>query len=133
MALKFVPFSSQLELPFYSALFTSKLEHDKLDDSARSLVGLYEPRAEKEPNQSARMQIHANALTSHKYVSKHSYLGQDQGTYIRDSVPLGMIRAEGILKNFNTLEALTGTDRSAILQTAGRQVGNILGLLFDGD
>jgi len=69
MALKFVPFSSQLELPFYSAFFTSKLEHDKLDDSARSLVGLYEPRAEKEPNQSARMQIHANALTSKKWVS----------------------------------------------------------------
>ena len=64
MALKFVPFSSQLELPFYTAFFNSKLEHDKLDDSARSVVGIYEARSEAEPTQSARMQIHANALSS---------------------------------------------------------------------
>lgn len=61
--LQFAPFGSEIELSFYSALFASKLEHDKLDDSARSILGLYEPRLE-EPESSCRMQILGNALTS---------------------------------------------------------------------
>lgn len=63
-AIKFVPFSSEIELPFYSALFSSKLDHDKLDDSARPVLGLYEPRAQADPEASTRMQILGNALTS---------------------------------------------------------------------
>jgi ubiquitin-like modifier-activating enzyme ATG7 len=63
--LQFAPFTSEIELPFYSALFGSKLDHDKLDDSARSVLGLYEPRLE-EPEASVRMQILGNALTSSK-------------------------------------------------------------------
>lgn len=63
-ALKFVPFSSEIELPFYSALFSSKLDHDKLDDSARPVLGLYEPRAQADLESSTRMQILGNALTS---------------------------------------------------------------------
>lgn len=61
--LQFAPFTSEIELPFYSALFASKLEYDKLDDSARGIVGLYEPRQDKEEG-SCRMQILGNALTS---------------------------------------------------------------------
>lgn len=64
VALKFVPFSSEIELPFYSALFSSKLNHDKLDDSARPVLGLYEPHAQTDPEYSTRMQILGNALTS---------------------------------------------------------------------
>lgn len=62
--LKFAPFSSEIELPFYSALFASKLDHDKLSDSARPVLGLYEPRFGVDPNDSVKMQILASALTS---------------------------------------------------------------------
>lgn len=65
--LQFATFASEIELPFYSALFASKLDYDKLDDSARLVLGLYEPRAE-EPESSCKMQILGNALTSKKYV-----------------------------------------------------------------
>ena len=62
--LKFAPFSSEIELPFYSALFASKLDHDKLSDSARPVLGLYEPRIGVHPDDSVKMQVLANALTS---------------------------------------------------------------------
>lgn len=64
--LKFVPFSSEIELPFYSALFSSKLEHDKLSDSARPVLGVYEPKPSSAPEDSVKMQILASALTSHQ-------------------------------------------------------------------
>lgn len=67
-ALKFAPFSSEIELPFYSALFASKLDHDKLSDSARPVLGLYEPRPGTAPDDSVRMQVLASALNSNKYV-----------------------------------------------------------------
>jgi ubiquitin-like modifier-activating enzyme ATG7 len=63
--LQFATFTSEIELPFYSALFASKLDYDKLDDSARSFLGLYQPRYE-DPESSCRMQILGNALTSHQ-------------------------------------------------------------------
>lgn len=65
--LQFATFTSEIELPFYSALFASKLDYDKLDDSARLVLGLYEARAE-EPESSCKMQILGNALTNQKYV-----------------------------------------------------------------
>ena len=64
MALQFAPFGSEIELPFYTALSASKIDHDKLDDSARQVLGLYEPRAMATPDQSCRMQVLGNALTS---------------------------------------------------------------------
>jgi len=64
MDLKFSTFSSEIELPFYSALFSSKLEHDKLDDSVRPLLGLYEPRAQADAVTGTKMQILGSALTS---------------------------------------------------------------------
>ena len=63
-ALKFVPFSSEIELPFYSALFSSKLDHDKLDDSARPVMGLYEPRSQADAASGTRVQILGSALTN---------------------------------------------------------------------
>ncbi|UZP36124.1 hypothetical protein NXS19_003940 [Fusarium pseudograminearum] len=100
--LQFAPFISEIELPFYSALFASKLDHDKLDDSARSVLGLYEPRSE-EPESSCRLQILGNALTS-------------------GNSPLAIMRAEGIIRNVNTLEDFKNTDKPAMLRTAGQQV-----------
>ncbi|ENH67699.1 Ubiquitin-like modifier-activating enzyme atg-7 [Fusarium oxysporum f. sp. cubense race 1] len=105
--LQFAPFISEIELSFYSALFGSKLEHDKLDDSARSILGLYEPRLE-EPESSCRMQILGNALTSSRTNAP--------------SPPLGTMRAEGIIRNVNTLEDFKNTDKPAMLKTAGRQI-----------
>lgn len=69
--LQFATFTSEIELPFYSAFFASKLEYDKLDDSARGVLGLYEPRLE-EPDASTKMQILGNALTSKEYVACNS-------------------------------------------------------------
>jgi ubiquitin-like modifier-activating enzyme ATG7 len=64
MSLKFAPFGSEIELPFYTALSQFKIDHDRLDDSARPVLGLYEPRVTKSPEESCRMQILGNALTS---------------------------------------------------------------------
>jgi ubiquitin-like modifier-activating enzyme ATG7 len=66
--LQFVPISSEVELPFYSALFSYKLEHDKLDDAVRQVVGLYEPNQDSvEPERSCKLQVLGNALTSDQY------------------------------------------------------------------
>ncbi|KAK5992317.1 Ubiquitin-like modifier-activating enzyme ATG7 [Cladobotryum mycophilum] len=100
--LQFAPFTSEIELPFYSALFASKLDYHKLDDSARGVLGLYEARIE-EPEASCKMQILGNALTN-----------QD--------APLGTARAEGIIRNVNTIEDFKNMDKAAMLKTAGRQI-----------
>ncbi|KAK3945957.1 hypothetical protein QBC46DRAFT_370413 [Diplogelasinospora grovesii] len=103
MDLKFATFGSEIELPFYSALFSSKLDHDRLNDSARPVLGLYEPRAQAPPESSTRMQILGSALTS-------------------NHVPLGVCRAEGFIKNVNTIEEFKSTDKNAMLKNAGRQI-----------
>lgn len=69
--LQFVPFTSEIELPFYSALFSSKLEYDKLDDSARTLMGVYEPR-DVDPDASSKLQILGSALTNTEYVFRRN-------------------------------------------------------------
>ncbi|KAK8126422.1 uncharacterized protein PG998_002181 [Apiospora kogelbergensis] len=101
--LKFVPFSSEIELPFYSALFSSKLEHDKLDESARQVLGIYEPQPGIAPEDSVKMQILGNALTSR-------------------AVGLNAVRAEGIIRNKNTMDAFKNADRAEMIQNAGRQI-----------
>jgi ubiquitin-like modifier-activating enzyme ATG7 len=65
MALKFAPFSSEIELPFYSALSTLKIDHDRLDVSARHVLGLYEAPVSV-TSESCRMQVLGNALTSNQ-------------------------------------------------------------------
>lgn len=68
MALQFAPFASDIELPFYTSLASLKINHDKLDDSARKVLGLYEIRPNDAPESSCRMQILGNALTSNELV-----------------------------------------------------------------
>ena len=65
--LQFVQWSSDIELQFYSALATLKINHDRLDDSARKVLGLYELRPADQPERSSRMQIHGTALTTAEY------------------------------------------------------------------
>ena len=64
---QFTPWTSDIELNFFSALASLKLNHDGLDDSARKVLGLYEVRPGDPPSQSCRMQIHGTALTSDEY------------------------------------------------------------------
>ena len=121
MNIQFVPFSSEIELPFYSALFSFKLDHDKLSDSSRPVLGLYEPRAQADPESSTKMQILGSALTSNQYVS-HSVRLSRISSNTRESVPLGMTRAHGTIKNVNTVEDFKNTNKSAMITNAGRQV-----------
>ncbi|KAL1999893.1 hypothetical protein VTN02DRAFT_3849 [Thermoascus thermophilus] len=101
--MQYTPFASDIELPFYASLASLKLNHDKLDDSARKLLGLYEIRTTDAPDASCRMQVHGNALTS-------------------DEVPAGYYRAEGIIKNFNTIEEYRNIDKTSMIQQAGKTI-----------
>ena len=101
--LKFATFTSDIELPFYTSLASHKINHDKLDDSARRLLGLYEIRSSDSPETSCRLQIHGNALTN-------------------DDVPAGFCRAEGMVKNVNTIEEYRNLDKGAILSQSARTI-----------
>lgn len=68
MMLKFATFASDIDLPFYTSLASHKINHDRLDDSARRLLGLYEIRPSEAPEASCRLQLHGNALTADSYV-----------------------------------------------------------------
>ena len=101
--LKFATLSSDIELPFYTSLASHKINHDKLDDSARRLLGLYEIRSSDSPENSCRLQVHGNAL-------------------VNDAVPAGFCRAEGMIKNVNTIEEYRNLDKGAILSQAARTI-----------
>ncbi|KAL4912127.1 hypothetical protein BDW62DRAFT_216594 [Aspergillus aurantiobrunneus] len=105
--MQYTPFASDIELPFYTALASHKINHDKLDDSARKVLGLYEIRPTDPPNASCRMQIHGNALTS-------------------DDAPANHYRAEGIIKNVNTIEDYANIDKMGMLQQAGKTIWNAI-------
>jgi len=62
------PWASDIELSFYATLGNLKIEKDKLDDSVRRVLGLYEVRPGEASERSARMQIQHNSLVSDVYV-----------------------------------------------------------------
>lgn len=64
MTLQYAPFQSEIELPFYSALSNLKIDHDRLDVSARQVLGLYGAPINPTSRTSCQMQILGNALTS---------------------------------------------------------------------
>ncbi|OJJ04583.1 hypothetical protein ASPVEDRAFT_54722 [Aspergillus versicolor CBS 583.65] len=101
--MQYTPFASDIELPFYTALASHKINHDKLDDSARKVLGLYEIRPAEAPNASCRMQIHGNALTN-------------------NDVPPSYYRAEGIIKNVNTVEEYANIDKIGMLRQSGKTI-----------
>jgi len=59
--MKYAPFSSLIDLPFYYSLASHKIDYDKLDESPRKVLGQYLS------HDGGRMQIHGNALTSDEY------------------------------------------------------------------
>lgn len=74
--IKFAPWQSDVDVQFYAALAHIKINHDKLDDSARKVLGLYEVRPSDNSIRSMRIQIHPNALTSDEYVSRSCYIAR---------------------------------------------------------
>ena len=62
--LKYTPWTSDIDIAFYQALASLKINHDKLDSSARKVLGLYEINPKDAEARSTRMQIHGNALTT---------------------------------------------------------------------
>ncbi|RVX68929.1 Ubiquitin-like modifier-activating enzyme atg7 [Exophiala mesophila] len=101
--MQYVPFASDIEIPFYASLASHKINHDKLDDSARKVLGLYEIRPSDAKEWSCRIQVHGNALTS-------------------DDVPANHYRAEGIIRNLNTIEEYKSIDKLQLIQHAGRTI-----------
>jgi ubiquitin-like modifier-activating enzyme ATG7 len=61
MSVKYAPFESAIDLPFYYSLASHKIDYDKLDDSPRKVLGRYVPR------DGHRMQIQGDALEADKY------------------------------------------------------------------
>ncbi len=118
-ALKFAALSSDIELPFYTSLAFHKINHDKLNDSARRVLGLYEIRPNDTSPSSCRLQIHGNALTSDESVLVPVLSGI---VLILCSVPAEFYRAEGIIRNMNTIEDYRNMDKADVLNRAGRMV-----------
>ncbi|PSN61391.1 autophagy-related protein 7 [Corynespora cassiicola Philippines] len=111
--LRFAPWKSDVDMQFYAALAHIKINHDKLDDSARKVLGLYEVRLADHAERSMRVQIYPNALTSDESVfpTAHS-----------PDTPPNFYRAEGIIKNCNTIEDYKNLDRTAVLETCARTI-----------
>lgn len=74
--LRYAPWISDIELAFYSSLASIKINHDKLDSSARKVLGLYEINPKDAEERSTRMQIHGNALTTDEYAFLLSHIDQ---------------------------------------------------------
>ena len=120
--LKFATFTSDIELPFYTSLASHKIEYDKLDDSARRLLGVYEIRPSDPPEASCRLEIHGNALTNDASVDHARLMYRLTEPYHR--VLNSCYRAEGMIKNVNTIEEYKNLDKSAILSRAARTVSD---------
>jgi len=65
--IQYAPWTSDIELAFYNSLAHLKINHDRLDSSARKVLGLYEINHRDAPPRSTRMQIHGSALISEEY------------------------------------------------------------------
>lgn len=66
MSVKYAPFESAIDLPFYYSLAAHKIDYDKLDDSPRRVLGRYVPR------DGHRMQICGDALETDEYAAVNS-------------------------------------------------------------
>lgn len=102
--LKFAPFSSDIELSWYAHYFSSKLEHDKLNESARQIFGIYEPQPGAHRDDSMKMQLMGKHYTN------------------ADRIGSTSVRADGFIRNTNTLDAFKNIDRNEILKNDVRQI-----------
>lgn len=67
--MKYDSFYSFVELGFYSALAAHKIDYDKLDDSARKLLGIYSPAKVNITRDGSRMEIAPNSLIADEQVT----------------------------------------------------------------
>ncbi|KAF2640185.1 autophagy-related protein 7 [Massarina eburnea CBS 473.64] len=117
--LRFAPWQSDVDVQFYAALAHIKINHDKLDDSARKVLGLYEVRPGDHSARSMRIQILPNSLTSDEQESPATACKEETDG---NSTPPNFCRAEGIIKNCNTIEDFKNLDRPAILERCGQTI-----------
>ncbi|KAK6528140.1 Autophagy protein 7 [Arthrobotrys megalospora] len=101
--MQFAPFASDIDFAFFSSLAYHKINHDKLDSSARRVLGIYEIQPNDPPGNSCRMQIGGTALTA-------------------DEPAVGQFRAEGIIRNVNTVEEFKKANYNEIIQKSGRTI-----------
>lgn len=119
--IKYATFESVIELPFYHSLASHKINHDKLSDSPRRVIGQYVPGDEQ------RLLVQGDALSTDEYDPESSTTQQlqekeaDIGAQ-QTSVPKVACRAEGKIKNFNTLEEFKNVKRQEWLQKAAEPV-----------
>ena len=105
--MQYVPFISDIDLPFYASLASQKINTDKLDDSARTVLGLYEIRPSDPREHSCRMQIHSNALTA---------------ASLPESSNGNLYTAPGTIKNVNTVEDYRNLDKVAMIQDVAKRI-----------
>lgn len=120
--IKYATFESVIELPFYHSLASHKINHDKLSEAPRRVLGQYVPGDEQ------RLLVQGDALSTDEYDPESSKTTQqlqekeaDSGAQ-QNSVPKVACRAEGLIKNFNTLEDFKNVKRSERLQQAAQTV-----------
>lgn len=116
--MQYVPFISDIEIPFYAALANQKINHDKLDDSPRPIRGLYEIRPNDPREHSCRMQIHGNALGTTAELS-----ASNSNSYY----------ATGTIRNVNTVEDYRSLDKQALITAAGHELWDAIndGSIYD--
>ncbi|PUU74843.1 hypothetical protein B9Z19DRAFT_1103255 [Tuber borchii] len=95
--MKYAPFSSLIDLQFYYSLASHKIDYDKLDESPRKVLGQYLP------HDGGRMQIHGSALTS-------------------DEVAITACRAEGMIKNYNTIEDFRRVEKTVMIKRSAQTI-----------
>ena len=120
--LKYLPFVSDIELPFYTSLAAQKIDHDQLDDSGRRLLGLYEILPTEGAEAPCRMQIRGDALTADEFVLHQRVQNSRKLKVLIFRTPPGSFRGEGTIRNLNTIEDYKQLDRAAELNRVGSMV-----------
>lgn len=102
--LQFVPWQTEVDPGFWISLANLKIKVDKLDESTRQIIGMYDMRYGAPPAASCRVMINQSALQSNRVNVRSAF------------------RCEGSIKNFNTMQAFLETNKNEAITKAGRQI-----------
>lgn len=118
--MQYVPFASDIEIPFYASLAQYKIDHAQLDDSPIPITGLYEIRPNDPKEYSCRMQIHGDALA----MSASATAPSETTTVAAPipTIPPGYCLAPGTIRNLNTIESYRALSRPDLLRETAAQV-----------
>lgn len=133
--MQYVPFASDIEIPFYASLARHKIDYAQLDDSPVPVTGLYEIRPNDPKEYSCRMQIHSDALVSGSRfsttptsaptstsTSSAAIAQQPDATTTTTRPPPNYCLAPGTIRNLNTVESYRALDRAHLLRESARQI-----------